>query len=300
MVASTDVYGCPGCGGYGTGAFLRTTWKKVKDHMRTCCPEQFERMSTGDLRNMICKLGHARCEVLGHTFEVYEERRILQEDENRVREEAEALKPKWTDYDKRLDGKDTYSGVQEHHIPDLIACSELRTALENEFDQNPDGPYGVQAAMGTRQEWIHWALVLAKYPERTKVLGGEYQNDVHIHIKTLDKLGDETYQGYQGSYDYIQALHCILQSTFRRCHLPPPPFLNLAHAMGIRYNSGDCDYKSRMRSFSGCKLRVFGIVKIVKENPLPIEALPLIEALPDVVPAAKRSALPINLRKPRY
>jgi hypothetical protein len=55
-----------------------------------------------------------------------------------------------------------------------------------------------------------------------------------------------------------------------------------------------------MRSFSGYKLRVFGIVKIVKENPLPIEALALSEALPDIVPAAKRSALPANRRRDYY
>jgi hypothetical protein len=130
MVPASDVYGCPECGRCGTGAFLRTAWKKVKDHMRTCCPEQFDRMSTGDLRNMICKLGHAQCEVPGHSFAIYEERRTLQEEENRMGKEAEALKPKWTDYDKRLDGTDAYSGVQEHHIPDRIACSEL-TVLEN-------------------------------------------------------------------------------------------------------------------------------------------------------------------------
>jgi hypothetical protein len=46
---------------------------------------------------MVCKLGHPGCEVPGHSFEIYEERRILQEEENRAREEAEALKPKWTD-----------------------------------------------------------------------------------------------------------------------------------------------------------------------------------------------------------
>jgi hypothetical protein len=55
-------------------------------------------------------------------------------------------------------------------------------------------------------------------------------------------------------------------------------------------HDGDC--KNRMRSFCGYKLRAFGIVKIVKDNCLPIEALTLIEALPDIVPAAKRSALP--------
>jgi hypothetical protein len=309
MVNTPCVYGCPGCG----GSFLRTKWQKVKDHMRTCCPEQFEgnamntnrhgNVTAGHLSHEICKLGHPRCVVPGHTFEIYEAKRMSQkaakEEERRLREEAEALKPKWTEYDKRLDGTEdgSYSGVQELHILDPIACSGLRAALEKEFDQNPNGPYGVQAAMGTRQEWIHWALVLAKYPDRTKVLEDEYQNDIHIHIKTLDKLGDEAYQGYQGSYDYVRALHCILHDTFRRCHLPPPAFLNLTRAMWIR---GDSEYKSRMRSFHGYKYRVFGIVKIVKDNPLPIEALTSTEALPDIVPAAERSALPAKRRRDYY
>ena len=152
--------------------------------------------------------------------------------------------------------------------------------------------------MGTRQEWVHWALMLAKYPDRTNVLWDEYQNDVHIHIETLNTLGGETDQGYQGSYGYVQALHCILLDTFRRCHLPPPAFLNLTQAMGIRYP--DSEYKSRMRSFSGYKFRIFGIVEIVEGNPLPIEALTSIKALPDIVPAAKRSALPAKRRRGYY
>jgi hypothetical protein len=110
MVAATDVYGCPGCGKCGTELSFEQRGKKsrLKDHMKTCCPEQFDIMSTGDLCNMICKQGHAQCEGSGHTFEIYEERRMLQEEEKRLRveaeaeAEAEALKPsKWTAYDKR-------------------------------------------------------------------------------------------------------------------------------------------------------------------------------------------------------
>jgi hypothetical protein len=55
-----------------------------------------------------------------------------------------------------------------------------------------------------------------------------------------------------------------------------------------------------MRSFNGYKYRVFGIVEIVKDNPLPIEALLSTEALPDIVPAAERSALPAKRRKDYY
>jgi hypothetical protein len=95
--------------------------------MVICCPEQFDRMSIYDLK-MVCKLGHPGCEVPGHPFEIYEGRRLLQqaaieEEENRLREEAEALnrlreeaearqagavyfgwrlQPKYTEYDKRL------------------------------------------------------------------------------------------------------------------------------------------------------------------------------------------------------
>jgi hypothetical protein len=103
IAIQTYGHGCPGCG----GRFLRQKWKKVKHHMMICCPEQFDRMSIGDLCNMVCKLGHPGCEVPGHSFEIYEEWRILQEDfeiceewrilqeeENRLREEAEALRPK--------------------------------------------------------------------------------------------------------------------------------------------------------------------------------------------------------------
>ncbi len=40
---------------------------------------------------------------------------------------------------------------------------------------------------------------------------------------------------------------------------------------------------------------------IVKDNPLPLEALTLIEALPDIVPAAKRSAkMTANRRRDYY
>jgi hypothetical protein len=68
--------------------------------------------------------------------------------------------------------------------------------------------------------------------------------------------------------------------------------------MRIRFPDGE--YKSRMRSFNGYKFRVFGIVKIVEDNPLPNEALTSIKALPDIIPAVERSALPAKRRRDYY
>jgi hypothetical protein len=42
------------------------------------------------------------------------------------------------------------------------------------------------------------------------------------------------------------------------------------------------------------------MIWIVKDNPLPLEALTLIEALPDIVPAAKRSAMMTANRRRDY
>jgi hypothetical protein len=91
--------------------------------MVICCPEQFDRMSIYDLK-MVCKLGHPGCEVPGHPFEIYEGRRLLQqaaieEEENRLREEAEALNrlreeaPGWSGlfWLETIDGTDAYSSV---------------------------------------------------------------------------------------------------------------------------------------------------------------------------------------------
>lgn len=82
----------------------------------------------------------------------------------------------------------------------------------------------------------------------------------------MDWLGQETEQGYQGTFKYVQALHCIFQDTFYRCGLPEPPRLNLHHAMMIR--SDGVDAKSRMRSFNGYKYRAFDIVQAVIDNPI--------------------------------
>jgi hypothetical protein len=122
--------------------------------MRTCCPEH--------LRDKIYKLRHPQYyEVPGHTFVMYQAKEMSQksakEEETRLKEEAEALKPKWTEYNKRLDGTDdasSYSGVQRAPY---------------------SRSYYLQRSMNgyrERQEWIHWALVLTMYPDRKKGIGG--------------------------------------------------------------------------------------------------------------------------------
>jgi len=246
---------------------MRTrNWHAVKLHMHQCCPHFFNGEHTnGDLRNKLCKLGHPQCIVPGHSFEIYEARRIAEKESKaaakRAEREAEARKPKWTAHNQKLQG----GNYNRSHLM-VDNYPELTGILRSEFDSCPDGPYGVQAAMGSREDWIDWCLQLAQHPKRVSAIFEEYQKDVHVHIKTLDRLGNELDQGYQGSEGYVQALHCIFHDTFRRCHLPTPPPLNLKHAMVIRDDG--VDYKSRMRAFSGYKFRAFGLIKIVVENPL--------------------------------
>jgi len=250
--------------------------------MRYCYPEIFEQINEaedgcGYLRNHLCKLGQPKCIVPGHTFEIYEAERI----ENKRKKEAERklkaetkqaerkLKAKWNIHDDKLKGgdytrEDIFDTIdmEKEHIKDLVK------KLEEEFDQYPDGPYGIQEAMGMRDDWLHWSLQLAQVWSRTKDVCKEYQMDISANIKTLDRLGEQTSQGYQGSHDYIRALHCIFHDAFDRCYLPSPPFLNLQHAINLRDGDGGCTYKSRMRSFQGYKFRAFGMIKVVIDSPL--------------------------------
>ena len=63
------------------------------------------------------------------------------------------------------------------------ASPNLEAALRQIFDKDPEGPYGVQQAMGTPEAWIHWGCQLAKYPSLTSQVRTEYQKDVSAHTR---------------------------------------------------------------------------------------------------------------------
>jgi hypothetical protein len=169
----------------------------------------------------------------------------------------------WRDHDDKLRGG-KYDRTEDVAMKSVAMSHRLRASLEAEYDQDPDGPYGVQAAMGNKEDWIHWGLRLACHPSRAMCIFDEYQKDVDLHIDVLDRLGNQFREGYQGSPAYVGALHCIFQDTFRRCHLPYPPLLNLDAAMYLR--SDGAENKSRMRAFNGYKYRAFGIVRVIMNS----------------------------------
>lgn len=280
-----DEWGCPGC----EGQFIRRKWHKVKQHMYVCsgvCSPRFFIYTTGTLRNKKCKLGHPQCIVPGHSYEIYEQQRIDNKAAKKVLWAAnaalEAKKPKWQAHDEKLKGG-KYDSSSQSSVEGLD-CSELLAKLMKEFDDHPDGYYGVQAAMGSREDWIHWSLQLAQFWKRANVVTDEYQSDVQLHMSTLDTLGKELEEGYQGSYDYVRALHCIFQDSFQRCHLPTPPLLDLEWGMALR--DRDSVYKSRMRTFTGYKCRAFTLVKLVIDNP--VQDTDCEPSLPAIVHAAER------------
>jgi hypothetical protein len=93
------------------------------------------------------------------------------------------------------------------------ACSEVQSALENRFDQNPGGPYGFQAPMRPKgREVDPLEAIVGKYPDRTRYLGINCQNDVHIRKTLLNRLGDEICS--KGSDAYIQALTVFSMKYF--------------------------------------------------------------------------------------
>ena len=263
------MFGCPGC----DGKFTNKSWSIVKHHMRTCYPSIFDQVNAaedgdGHLRRL-CKLGGRECIVPGHTNEVYEAERKENKKKKQAAKNRERQKPKWSVHDDKLEGgefvkEDVFATIDMQR--EDITC--LVKKLENEFDQFPDGPYGVQGAMGSRDDWIHWSLQLAQVWSRASVVIEEYQNDISRNMHTLDTLGKQTSQGYQGSHDYVRALHCIFHDTFYRCHLPFPPLMNLDHAITLRDGDGSAKYRSRMRSFNGYKFRAFGMIQVVSDNPL--------------------------------
>ncbi len=122
----------------------------------------------------------------------------------------------------------------------------------------------------------------------------EHEKDIQLHQENLDTLGDIQQKGHTGCFAYIQALHCIsFHDAFLRCFLPPPPLLNLEHAVRIR-GGGDTEFKNRMRSFNFYKHRAFDIVRVVMKslcmisNIMKIDSdgnLPTFDAVPPIRPS---------------
>ena len=140
--------------------------------------------------------------------------------------------------------------------------------------------WGVRGAFAHSSAWVTWAVNIARsYPERVKKVWEEHQSQVHENIKLLDKLGKETNEGYSGSESYITALNFTMHDAFTRCSIPLPPGMNLDQARALRLRSNDPQYKAQIRAFRGYRHRVFGVIKLIEENPINLSRMSLLPGI---------------------
>lgn len=168
----------------------------------------------------------------------------------------------------------------------------LPLRLENALTNNLyiADAYGVGDAMPPKSDWIAWATYISeKFPERAKLLSDEVEKDHLLNGQLLDNLSNETREGYSGSRTYISALNYSLHDAFRRCSLPSPPGINLDAAVSLR---GDPLYKAQMRSWSGYKMRVFGLMDIINKAASSEKGQESLDSsLPDIFPAERRKPM---------
>lgn len=158
----------------------------------------------------------------------------------------------------------------------------LRAALRQAWstDASISNPEGVGLAMGPKNNWLHWAIPMASYPECLENFWIEYKKDMDMHQNILDKLSKGMKDGTCECQDYIMALNCIFQHTFDNVSMDNPPSLNLQEGMmfmnlermrnGLNQQEQEPVYVSHMKMWNGYVNRAFKlmIMKIVDEHAL--------------------------------
>ena len=285
------MYTCPCCDGF----FITQKWGAVKEHMSLCCPlvHTFFMKNQSELSGKMSNFLSPHCSLSWRKLEVYAKQHKKLRDNyglklfltrRKIKEKAEQTEGVgWNIQDEKMGGG-IYDCTAALTRLKGVDSSSLTMKLKQEFDKFQQSPYSIESAIGTRDDWIHWSLLLSQYPSRTSVIRIEYQKDIQAHLETLDKLGDDLEKGYQGSYDYVRALHCIFHDSFLRCHLPSPPLLNLELAMKTRHDY--INYRSRMISFDGYKYLAFWLIGIVVTNPLVVSEEESL--LPEILPIVHR------------